>query len=88
MSTNKIYIIEDKGLGLQKLINECNTIVITEKTRQEALKRFKEEYNIPKEERVIYLSEQQFKLLEEFYLQWNNHEKQIKTFWENKLKNE
>ena len=82
--------IINKGVGIQALINECNTIIVTEEAKQEALKHFIDECTKPItiKEPVIYISEQSHKLLEEYYTQYNNHEKKIKKYWENKLKDE
>ena len=82
--------MENKGIGLQVLINDCNTIIVTEEAKQEALQHFLDEYNKPItiKEPVIYISEQSHKLLEEYYTQYNNHEKQIKKYWEKKKREE
>lgn len=79
--------MNNRGPGIKVLINDCNKIIVTEEVKQEALKQFKEKYNEPKEVQSIYISEEVSKHLEEYYLEWRKHEKQLKEYWENKLNN-
>lgn len=41
--------MKTKGPGIQALIDDCNTIILSEEAKQEALKRFEEESKKPRE---------------------------------------
>lgn len=68
--------MKNKGVGIQALINNCNTIIVTEEAKQEALQRFIDECTKPSiiKEPVIYISEQGFKGLYEYAKQIHNIE--------------
>lgn len=73
--------MSNKGVGLEHMINDCNTIIVTEEAKQKALEKFREDYSKRKEEPVIYISEEMHKHLEEYYDRWRLHEEEIKNFY-------